>query len=285
MSEYIIKAPLDVKALQPKVDEYNKYFGITDLYKFEDDKINQYLGGGFGHRCTFEEIIVAGKSNVGKSLFIQNMLIGALRGGAKAAYISLEDEGIQTQARLERIIGREELEKYIENEKLIIFANESIVDDRFGTAAAIKTFDFLYGQKDVDIIFLDHVSFLIDSIYPDKGMHPMDVPRDLMRKINTIMKKHPKTLVMVSHVNKKSEKEIDDKLDMILGSSAIAQVASTVLYVSRDNDRKTMQLELIKSRNARRQWEPIDIMFDENLRLRYNNFVNENVVDEAAELI
>lgn len=57
-----------------------------------------------------------------------------------------------------------------------------------------------------------------------------------MRKLNSLMKKNGKTIVMIQHTNKGGE----EGMSKIKGSSAFAQTCSKVIFLKRGNDGNLM---------------------------------------------
>lgn len=257
------------------IEKAKTSFGKTDLFQFKDKKVNEYLYGGFGSTTDFEIVVVAGKSNIGKSLFTQNMILTALRSKRRVAYICLEDSKRNTIARLEKMIPQKEL---LLADKLIFTEEDTreiyTVDD------ALNFIEYLYEVENCELVVLDHLQFLIESI-DRKELAKLDdnnLQRYLMRKMNRTMKLNQKTLVLVSHVNKRSEKD-SELLDMIIGSSSIVQAATKVIYLNKDvnND---LCMNLIKSRYTKRQDEPLTFEYDaDTLELKAKTYIKSGVIN------
>lgn len=247
-----------VENVRGEIERAKTSFGVTDLFKFRDPKINEYLHGGFGSSTDFELITVAGKTNIGKSLFTQNMLLAAIRAKKRFAYICLEDSMKNTIARLEKMIDP----GIFQQADKLIFTEED-VREIYTIEDALDFIEYLYEIENVELVVLDHLQFLQESI--DRNGLKVDennLSRILMRKMNRMMKLNQKTLILVSHVNKRSEKD-SELLDMIIGSSAIVQASTKVLYLSKDEN-NDLNLQLIKSRYTKRQDEPLVFEYDDN---------------------
>lgn len=256
-----------VENIRAEIDKAQTSFGRTDLFQFKDKKINDYLYGGFGSSTDFELITVAGKSNVGKSLFTQNMLLSAIRSKRRFAYICLEDSMKNTIARLERMIDP----NVFRMADKLIFTEED-VKEMYTIEDALDFIDYLYEVENVELVVLDHLQFLQESLdRRNLNVDDNNLARVLMRKMNRMMKLNQKTLVLVSHVNKRSEKETDP-LDMILGSSAIVQASTKVIYLTKDENHE-LNMHLIKSRYTKRQDDPLIFEYDDKtLELRSKNY-------------
>lgn len=258
-----------------EIEQAKTSFGRTDLFQFRDSKVNEYLYGGFGSKTDFEIVVVAGKSNIGKSLFTQNMILTAFRSKRRVAYICLEDSKRNTIARLEKMIPSQEL---LLADKLIF--TEEDTQEIYTVEDALNFISYLYEVENCELVVLDHLQFLIESI-DRKELAKLDdnnLQRYLMRKMNRTMKLNQKTLVLVSHVNKRSEKD-SELLDMIIGSSSIVQAATKVIYLNKDvnND---LCMNLIKSRYTKRQDEPLTFEYDMNtLELKAKTYIKSGAIN------
>lgn len=83
-----------------------------------------------------------------------------------------------------------------------------------------------------------------------------------MRKLNLLMKKTGKTIVMVQHVNKSAE----GGMNSIMGSSSLQQTATKVIEYGRNKDGTSM-LRLWKTRFTPYRTESMQLVVD-NFKLR-----------------
>ena len=84
-----------------------------------------------------------------------------------------------------------------------------------------------------------------------------------------------KTLVLVSHVRKGEESE--NLNDMFLGSSALAQAATKILYLKREKDSNDIiSLQMTKTRYTKFQTDKIYLKRD-GMRLNATNFIKEDL--------
>ena len=276
-----LREKLSVSAIESSRKEIEQsliHSGRTDLYQFVDPKLNEFFFGGFGSQSAFTFYIVTGKTNSGKSMFVQNMIAGVVEKGKRWAYVVLEDSRVDTYARLERIIGKEKL---IHANKII--ETEEDVEDLYTVEDALKHIEYLFDVENCDIVFIDHLQFLFESIDQDKNRDQIFTQRYLMRKINKIVKLRGKTLVCVSHVNKGSEKD-NSPLDLVIGSSSLVQAATNVVYIKNDED--GVRVQMPKSRYTRRRLasEELYIQFDTNLRVSADNKITDEDTDDLDQL-
>ena len=261
-----------------EIEQALVHAGKTDLFHFIDPRLDEFFFGGFGHQSAFTFYIVAGKTNTGKSMFVQNMIAGVVESGKRWAYLVLEDSRIDTFARLEKIIGKEKL---IQSDKII--ETEEDVEDLYSVEDALDHIEYLYDVENCEVVFLDHLQFLFESIDQDKKTDPIFQQRYLMRKLNKIVKLRNKTLICVSHVNKGSEKE-NNPLDLIIGSSALSQAATNVIYIKNDED--GIRVQMPKSRYTKRRLasEELYIQYDKNLRVHKEDRITDEGDNELAKL-
>lgn len=276
-----LREKLSVSAIENSRKEIEKaleYAGRTDLYHFEDPKLDEFFFGGFGHQSAFTFYIVTGKTNSGKSMFVQNMIAGVINSGKRFAYIVLEDSRIDTYSRLERIVGKEKL---LRADKII--ETEEDVEDLYSVEDTLEHIEYLFDVENCDVVILDHLQFLFESIDQDKTHDQIFTQRYLMRKINKIVKLRNKTLICVSHVNKGSEKD-NNPLDLVIGSSSLVQAATNVIYIKNDED--GIRVQMPKSRYTKRRLasEELHIQYDSNLRVHADDKITDKEDNDLYQL-
>jgi len=280
MSMINSKVVHSIENYRKDIEKAKESFGRADLFKFEDPKINEYTHGGFGSPSDFNLIIATGKTNVGKSLFIQNMIKSVIKTEKRFAYLVLEDSMGETMARLEQIINPTEFQ---EADKLVF--TEEDTKDLYKIGDAIDIMEYLFEIENCDVIILDHLQFLFESIERTGDLSLRDdngMQRFIMRKLNRITKLEKKTLICVSHVNKQSE-ESGDLLDLIVGSSALAQAATQIFYLSKLKSGE-LTMQMIKSRYTKKENEPLYIEFNDHLQLQVATYLKEGEIETGGLL-
>lgn len=276
-----LRERLSVSALENSRKDVEKallFTGKTDLYHFKEPRLNEFFYGGFGHQSAFTFYIVTGKTGASKSLFVQNMIAGIVEKGVRWGYLVLEDSRVDTLSRLERIIGKDKL---LHSNKII--ETEEDVEDLYTVNDALDHIEYLFDTENCEVVIIDHLQFLFESIDQDKKHDQMFTQRFLMRKINKIVKLRNKTLICVSHVNKGSEKD-NSPLDLVIGSSSLVQAATNLIYIKNDED--GIRVQMPKSRYTRRRMasEELHIQYDNNLRICIDDSINDEVNDDLDEL-
>lgn len=273
MSMINSKVVHSIENYRADIEETKRSFGTADLFKFEDPGINTYTHGGFGSPTDFNLILVTGKTGIGKSLLTQNMIKAVVKAKKRFAYLVLEDSMGETMARLEQIIDERE---FRQADKLVF--TEEDTRDLYKIGDALDIMEYLFEDENCDVIVLDHLQFLFESIDRTGDLSLRDensLQRFIMRKLNRITKLEKKTLICVSHVNKQNE-ESSDLLDMIVGSSALAQAATQIFYLSKLKTGE-MTFQMIKSRYTKKENEPLYVEYDKNLRLKVATYMKEDV--------
>ena len=153
---------------------------------------------------------------------------------------------------------------------------EEDVKDEYTIDEALNYINRIY-DFGVEIVFLDHIQFFVESI-DRKNLMRMDdnnLARYIHRKLNHTVKLKNKTLVLVSHIHKGEESS--NLNDMFLGSSALAQAATKILYLRREKDMDDiLSLQMTKTRYTKYQNERIYLK-REGMRLSTTNFLKDNL--------
>jgi RecA-family ATPase len=90
----------------------------------------------------------------------------------------------------------------------------------------------------VDLILLDHLQFAFEGAEAIRGENEYIAQRVFMQKLNQLMKRVKKTIILVSHTNK----GLGKGMDKIVGSGSIAQAATKVIEVSKDEGNTILTL-------------------------------------------
>lgn len=243
--------------------------GIIDTYDIIcDDEYHNFRANDF----------VAHNTGLGKSTFVLNMAAALLEQNIRFCLLSLEDDGGSTLVRLENIIRDEEKinKMYATINKTWFLRTEEDVKDEYTIDEALDYISKIYDYG-VEVVFLDHIQFFVESI-DRRSIAKMDdnnLSRYIHRKLNHTVKLKNKTLVLVSHVRKGEESE--NLNDMFLGSSALAQAATKILYLKREKDSNDIiSLQMTKTRYTKFQTDKIYLKRD-GMRLNATNFIKEDL--------
>ena len=213
-------------------DKLERSWGRTDLHSFGDADLDRYFGGGYGRKDNYEIILLFGDTGIGKSTFALNMLTAPLSKGANVGMLILEDDGADVNVKKRRLIGRDQLRyECLQNH----ITPEDAVDgsklwDLEGLLVLIE--DWFKNRK-LDIILLDHLQFAFESAVSIKGENEYAAQRVFVRKLNYLIRKYKKTVILVSHINKNSTAK---GMGKIIGSGGIAGSATKVIEIRKDRD-------------------------------------------------
>jgi len=209
-------------------------WGSTRLYRAAPTpKFNEYLGGGYGRQDGYEIVLLYGDTGVGKSTVGLNFLQDPIEKGDKVGLLVLEDAGADVFIRLSNILGVEGTKKYIMESDNIHFMPQEDLVKSWNLDDLLKLIEEWFVDRKIDVIFLDHLQFAFEGAESIKGENEYISQRIFMQKLNQLMKKMNKTIILISHVNKQAGAK---GMAKIVGSGSIAQAGTKVIEVEEDKD-------------------------------------------------
>lgn len=176
----------------------------------------------------------------------------------------LEDSGAAANLKLRKMIGQPALAKFREN---IHFTPDDVVSGQklWGLDDFVELIDKWFNERGLDVILLDHLQFTFESAISIKGENEYTAQRVFVRKLNYIMRKHNKTIVLVSHINKNSQAK---GMGKIIGSGGVAGSATKAIEIARVKDIDgQMEVTLHKTRHTPARFHSYVFGFDTNQRL------------------
>ena len=225
-------------------------WGTTNLYSSGHRDLDNYLGGGFGRPDGYEIVLMYGDTGIGKSTVALNFLRPAIEANKKIGFLVLEDDGPDVFLRMEKILPREAQEKYVyASENLHFMPQEDLVKS-WNLDDLLALIEDWFTNRDLDLILLDHLQFAFEGAESIKGENEYIAQRIFMQKLNQLMKKVKKTIILISHVNKTGAAK---GMGKIVGSGAIAQAGTKIIEVSDDPMEDAIRLYMRKSRFTKRR--------------------------------
>jgi len=223
-------------------DSLERTYGTTSLYSIGSRDLDSYFYGGYGRENGYEIVVLFGSTGIGKSTFALNMLVGPILEGKKVGLLMLEDDGADVNAKLRKILGRDNLNKFSMN---ISFTPADVVDGSklWGLDDLLVLIERWFTERELDVLLLDPIQFAFESAVAIKGENEYISQRIFVRKINYLMRKLNKTIILVSHVGKNGQAK---GMDRIVGSSGIAASATKTIEVKKVYD--DLLVRLHKSR-------------------------------------
>lgn len=219
-------------------------YGRTDLYTTGIPQLDQYFqGGGYGRKDGYEIVVLYGPTGVGKSLVALNLIAPAIRSDVKVGLLILEDDMADASVRLSFILEPEDYEKMNDGKTVRCLPKDALVKS-WTLDELLKYIEDWY-DSGVDLILLDHLQFAFEGAEAIKGENEYAAQRVFMQKLNQLIKRKKKTIILVNHVNKQANVKGMDKM---VGSGAIPQAATKVIEVRKDQDTGDTVLRLWKSR-------------------------------------
>ena len=223
-------------------DKLQATYGTTPLHSTGSSDIDKYLCGGYGRPDGYEIVLLFGGTGIGKSTVALNMIVKPVEAGKKIGLLMLEDDGADVNMKLRLLFGREKLLKY---NSQIHFTPKDVVSGEklWGLDDFLGLIEEWFTERKLDIIILDHLQFAFESAVGLKGENEYISQRIFVRKINYLVRKLNKTVILISHVNKNAQAK---GMDRIIGSNGIAGSATKTIEVKKDGD--VMLMRYWKSR-------------------------------------
>lgn len=224
-------------------------YGRTNLFSTGSLMLDQYFFGGFGRQDGYEIILLYGPTGVGKSTVALNFLKPAIVKGTRVGLLVLEDDMADVSVRMSEMLSPEEYKTMNQNNTVRCLPKDALtrswkLDD------LLDYIESWFVDEKVELILLDHLQFAFESAESIRGENEYIAQRIFMQKLNQLMKRVKKTIILISHVNKQHGAK---GMNQIVGSGALAQAATKVIEVAEDDMLDVIRLQLRKSRFTKRQ--------------------------------
>lgn len=221
-----------------------KTYGHTNLFSTGHEVLDVYLGGGFGRPDGYEIVLLYGPTGVGKSTVALNFIAPAIIQGTKTGLLVLEDDMADVSLRLSEILTQSEYRAMNENNTARCLPKDALTKS-WTLDDLLQYIESWFVDEKIELILLDHLQFAFESAESLKGENEYIAQRIFMQKLNQLMKRVKKTIILVSHVNKANGAR---GMDKVVGSGAIVQASTKVIEVKKDSVPDTIQLNMRKSR-------------------------------------
>lgn len=225
-------------------------YGMTSLYSTGNKNLDEFLYGGYGRKDAYEIVVLFGEPGVGKSMVALNFLSAPIIMEKKVGLLVLEDDGADVFTRLLAIMGKDGFKKYVmESPNVHILPQDDLVKS-WTLDELLMVIEEWFIERDLDIILLDHLQFAFENAESVSGENEYTAQRVFMRKLNFLMKKLKKTIILVSHVNKSSQAK---GMAKIVGSGGIAGAATKILEVTEGDVSDSVNIYLRKTRFTKKR--------------------------------
>lgn len=231
-----------LRDFKEEADKLKKTWGRTELFlastkagKPYNSKpnFNDYLGGGYGRQDGYDIVLLYGDTGVGKSTVGLNFLHDPIRKGKRVGLLVLEDAGADVYIRLSNILTEGEMKEFVFGSDNIHFMPQEDLVKSWNLDDLLNLIEEWFNDRKIDVIFLDHLQFAFEGAESIKGENEYISQRIFMQKLNQLMKKLNKTIILISHVNKANNAK---GMAKIVGSGSIAQAGTKVIEVEEDKD-------------------------------------------------
>lgn len=233
-------------------------YGHTELYSTRNVDLDRYLHGdsnrhnnhlykgGYGRPDGYEVIVLYGSTGIGKSTVALNLIADPIVKGKKVGLLVLEDDMADVSVRLSYVLSDSEYKAMNEAKNVRCLPKDALV--RSWTLPDLLEYIEKWFEDGIELILLDHLQFAFEGAESIKGENEYTAQRVFMQKLNQLVKKHKRTVILISHINKNSTAK---GMDRIQGSGAIAQAATKSIEVYRDDDMDCLVVHMRKSRFTR----------------------------------
>lgn len=239
------------------LEEANKLrstYGRTELYTTGHVSLDRYLHGydprkpsdhkgGFGRKDGYEIVLLYGPTGIGKSTVALNLMLPAIVAKKKVGLLVLEDDMADVSVRLSFLLNDEQYRDMNKEDNVRCLPKKALV--KSWTLPDLLDYIELWFNDGIELILLDHLQFAFEGAESIKGENEYTAQRVFMQKLNALMKKHKKTIILISHINKNSANK---GMDRIQGSGAIAQASTKSIEVMKDPDTGDIVFWFRKSR-------------------------------------
>lgn len=249
-----------------EADKLKATYGQTSLYSMGSTDLDKYFRGGYGRQNGYEIVVLFGATGIGKSTFALNMMLDPIRRGKRVGLLMLEDDGADVNLKLRKMLGHAEMHQHREQ---VHFTPADVVSGEklWGLEDLLGLIEEWFTLRNLDIILLDHLQFAFESAIAIQGENEYIAQRVFVRRINYLVRKLQKTIILVSHVGKNNQAK---GMDRIIGSAGIAGSATKAIEVKRDGE--IMLTRYWKSRFTSVPDHDRAFAFDENHRIVGPNF-------------
>lgn len=220
-------------------------FGRTDQFTTGITALDAYLGGGYGVEDGYEIMVVFGETGVGKSTLTMNLIATEAVKGTKIGYMILEDDVRHSVLRLRNIVGDEGMSQIKAHHSIRVVPKEML--KTMWKLDEILKWIRINAEQGVKLFVIDHLQFIFENAV-EEAKNEWHQQRKFMRDLNSLLDEVHATVIIVSHVNKGTDK--DKGLNRIIGSSGIAGAASKIIGIFREQSGNGLEVQLLKSRHT-----------------------------------
>lgn len=220
-----------------KADKLRASFGKTGLFFTGSKGLDEYLGGGFGRPNGYEIVLLFGPTGIGKTTVALNMLLHTIKSNKKVGLLMLEDDMADIYLKLESLLGEKNIKALQTNTNIQVLP-EKALSASWRLDELLQYIEDWFTLFDNEVILLDHLQFAFEGAESVRGENEYIAQRVFMQKLNHLMKKVKKTIILINHTNRSKGKG----LDRVIGSSAIAQASTKAIEIERDGDDFTLTM-------------------------------------------
>lgn len=233
-----------------EADKNRDSFGKTELYSTGFWQLDKWMGGGFGKAGSFEVVLVFGEPGVGKSTVAMQFMKDSVEKGVPQAWIILEDDLADANMRFRMMFHNVETGTKVLRKSGPRVLSPDMIEHGYSLDDVYNWIEARIAEG-IELFLFDHIQFAFDDSEDAGEQNEIVRQRNFMKRLVGLFKRSHCTMVLVSHTNKDRNNKA---MGRILGSTAIAQTATKIIEVTRNQDGTSgLVLSLLKNRHAKFQ--------------------------------
>lgn len=221
-----------LRDFKEEADLLRQDYGFTRRFSTGSESLDEYLGGGYGRTNGYEMVLIFGPTKIGKSMIALNFLKEPITNGDRVGLLTLEDSGADVYIRMTNILGDSATKARVLKGDTVHMMNPADLLESWKLSDLLVMIEEWFTERKLDVILLDHLQFAFEGAEAIRGENEYTTQRIFMQKLNQLMKRINKTIILISHVNKDGSAKGTGK---IVGSGSIAQGATKLIEANRDN--------------------------------------------------
>lgn len=233
--------------VQERQKTFNVFEGRRIGLRYFDEATMGLRGG--------ETIVIAGPSNLGKTMVGLNLLASTIvTTGASVLIVSMEMPMLDIASRLYNMVDVSQHGALMEN---VVIQTELDVN--------ANNIQSMIERLSPDVVMLDHIQFLANQ---ERGANEFEKINVAVKKVQRLAIEYNVPILLISHVAKtRSGKDGRASASDLKGSSSIEQDTDIVFILNRDKDQRQagiVEVELVKQRKkqSRHYYRPVTMRFN-----------------------
>ena len=213
--------------------------GVTNVYSTGIEKLDRYLGGGFGKEGDFEIVLIHSQPKTYKSTLALLFMMDAVKRKIPQGWVILEGSLAEALNRLRKCYyPYEDFDKYIPNMEECVFAmSKKMRRSSYRLGDILRWMRYLNATKGVNLFFIDPLGYAFDFSTRDPYENEWSRQARFMQDLAAFGEDTNSTIVIVQHNTKDSSgPNASHRAAAVGGSSTLTKAATKVIELRREKD-------------------------------------------------